>query len=42
MEKQWHARRKNNPGRQKKPAAKNPDFNCICEQIYMNMPNYNT
>ena len=24
MEKQWHARRQNNPGRQKNPAAKNP------------------
>ena len=28
MEKQWHARRQNNPGRQKNPAAKKPDFDC--------------
>ena len=28
MEKQWHARRQNNPGRQKNPAARKPDFNC--------------
>ena len=35
MERQWHARRQNNPGRQKNPAAKNPDFNCTTKLKFM-------